>query len=220
MGLGSCGRPGSSLCPSPGLAGSSLPGGCRAPGCLMKGFIQPGSSFPRCSLGDPTPMYGCERWHWPVPTVPVTAPSATEEHRGFCPEPHWGGDGLLSLFAVRGTVRELGQAVLHPGAIWDGHRGAACGDGAHRTGLCALGTGAGAGVASRGADPGAVQAGTEHHLRELRSLLRDSLEISGDLLHLPAFCWPCIAHSSPGPSSPLWLLWCARAQPPGLGARR
>lgn len=117
------GRASFSLCPSPGLAGSSLPGGCRAPGCLMNGLIQPGSSFPRRSLGDPTPVYGCERWHWPVPTVPVTVPSATEEHRGFHPEPHWGGDGLLSLLAVRGTVRELGQTVLHPGAVWDGDGG-------------------------------------------------------------------------------------------------
>lgn len=84
---------------------------------------------------------------------------------GFA-EPHWGRDGLPSLLAARGAVQELGQAALRPGVVWDG-QGAACRDGAHCTGLRVLGTGAGAGVVSHGADPGVVLSGAEHHLRVL-----------------------------------------------------
>lgn len=37
----------------------------------------------------------------------------------------------------------------------------------------------------------------EHRLKELRSLLQDPLEVSGDLLHLHAFCWPHAALPCP-----------------------
>lgn len=68
---------------------------------------------PHCSLADPTPMCDCKWWQWRVPTV--TTPSAMEEQCDFCPEPRWGQDEVLSCSLPR-------QAVLHPGATWDGHR--------------------------------------------------------------------------------------------------
>lgn len=154
---------------------------------------------PRYSLGDPAPMRGCKWWQWRAPTV--TAPSAMEEHRGFCPEPPWGQDEVLSCSLPR-------EAVLHPGAIWDGHRRQPAGMELLHRAVC-TGTGVVGGW----------------HLVAL-ILAWSSLVLgimSGSSAASCETCWtewgsappPRALHSalSSGISSPQWLLWCARAQP-------
>lgn len=113
---------------------------------------------PHCSLGDPTPMCGCKWWQWRVPTV--TSSNAMGEHGGFCPEPRWGQDEVLSCSLPR-------QAVLHPGATWDGHRREPAGMRPLHRAVC-MGTGV-----VWGWHPVAlmVLSGTEHHVRELCSLV-------------------------------------------------
>lgn len=127
---------------------------------LLPFKISSSREVPRRSLGDPSPVCGCEWWQWCVPSV--TAPGDMEEHRGLCPEPRWGQDEVLSCSLPR-------QAVLHPGAAWDGHGG-------QRAGLRLLhravhGDRCGRGLASCGTDPGMVFSGAGHHVRELCSLV-------------------------------------------------
>lgn len=107
----------------------------------------------------------------------------------FCPEPHWSWGGFLSLLTARG-------AVLHPGAVWDGQGGSLQGWAPLCRAVCA-GDGGWRWEVSPCTDPGALLSGAEHRLKELRSLLRDPLEVSGDLPHLHAFCWPHTALPCP-----------------------
>lgn len=198
MGLERCVQPGSLLCPSQGLAGSSLLGSCRAPGCSIEGFLQLGSSpIAAWTIQPPCVAANGDTGVSPLspsqPLVPQKsivgfALSQTGVRVGFYPCSLPGGACC--------------QHCCVPVPFGTGTGGSLWGWGPPHRAVYVMGTGAGGGVASRGADPGALLSGAKHCLGELCRLLRDPLEMSGVLLHLPTFCWPHTVHGFPSPPPP------------------
>lgn len=107
--------------------------------------------------------------------------------------------------SLPGSSAEARAGCAASWGCWIGHGGLPVGlDPLHRAGYRGW-----SGVASHGVDPGVVLSGAEHRLGELCSLLG----MSGDLLQLPAFCWPCTVRCFPSPPSPHGCCTCPGSAP-------